>query len=129
MVAIDTENMGLNNIIRKWYKKFMIDWMESSPKILWGEGRSVLIRVMDRRVKESGKIGKYKVKYKQFLYCRTCQQFYGVVILRTSGLVHVYQTFNYRTLTLQNIMWAYHFMNILWGTTLPQSPLFYSCSY
>lgn len=104
MVAIDTENMGLNNIIRKWYKKFMIDWMESSPKILWGEGRSVLIRVMYRRVKESGKIGKYKVKYKQFLYCRTCQQFYGVVILRTSGLVHVYQTFNYRTLTLQNIM-------------------------
>lgn len=32
MVAVDTENMGLN-IIRKWYKKFMIDWMEES-KIL-----------------------------------------------------------------------------------------------
>lgn len=27
MVAVDTENMGLNNIIRKWYKKFMMAWI------------------------------------------------------------------------------------------------------
>lgn len=28
MVAVDIRSMGLNNIIRKWYRKFMVDWME-----------------------------------------------------------------------------------------------------
>lgn len=27
MVAVDIRSMGLNNIIRKWYRKFMVDWM------------------------------------------------------------------------------------------------------
>lgn len=42
MVAVDTENMGLNNIIRKWYKKFTMAWIEESSKILW-RGELVLI--------------------------------------------------------------------------------------